>query len=287
MTLTNEVELLRGANPVPFEAARRYQGNRLVAQQIIDNSKARNQSENPKKTRRLLAPVSAFGLLAASTIVFTAFPRTPSVAAEIRAAVSNPALRSGAAHVVVTATVNEKNNDGTAELLWNGPRESYVFDQPNQLQPRVEIRLIEGEQFLRTGSNWSRSGAEAKASATVNGGGGSGVLAEANPFAPLSDSVTFEKVGADTIDGRSVDLFRATQGLKSIDDNPKGFIFGCNGAPGCETKQLELWIDGDNQIRRVRTQISGRNDGFTIRATWTADLTRLGEDILIDRPSVG
>jgi Sigma-70 region 2 len=195
-----------------------------------------------------------------------------------KAAEASSALGSGRATMLVASTLDGASNNGTVELGWSGSDESYVFNYPES-SGSFETRVVGGDVVQRISDNPWKS-IRNDASQLPESGGLAGV---AGGFGMLSKKLTFESLGNDG----ELRRFEATGGLGALDSSDGGFVFGSNGAPGARTTSLEVWIDPEGLIAKVRTTFEGAADGHVIEADAITVLRDLGQPVLIEDPLPG
>jgi hypothetical protein len=192
-----------------------------------------------------------------------------------KAANASAALGTGRATMRVNSTLNGAPNNGTVELAWDSDNESYIFDYPNS-SGSFETRVLDGRILQRLGSDPWKVVGDGTSQLPKSGG----LAAAASHFEVLANDLTFEDMGKQS----TLRHFRATGDLTSLDTSNGGFVFGTNGAPNAKTTALEVWVDEQGLIARVRTEFSGNPDGQLIEAEAVTELRDLGGTVEVSDP---
>jgi hypothetical protein len=192
-----------------------------------------------------------------------------------KAADASAALGTGRATMRVNSTLNGAPNNGTVELAWESENESYVFDYPDS-SGNFETRVLDGRVLQRLGNDPWKVVGDGTSQLSKSGG----LAAAASRFDVLANDLTFEDLGKQG----GLRHFRATGDLTSLDTSNGGFVFGTNGAPNAKTTALEVWVDEQGLIARVRTEFSGNPDGQLIEAEALTELRDLGKTIEVLDP---
>jgi hypothetical protein len=247
----------------------------LPSSAMLDRILLTEPDRRPASSFRV--PLSIGVLLAGAGGITFAFLPTPSSANAIvaKAATASAKLGSGRATMLVKSTLDGAANDGTVQLGWSGLDESYAFDYP-QSSGSFETRVVGDRVVQRLGGNpWKSIGKR-----TLQLPESGGLAGVAGGFELLTEKLTFESLGNDG----DLQHFRANGDLSPLDTSTGGFVFGTNGAPEARTTALEIWIDSEGLIAKVRTAFAGKPDGHSIEAEATTMLRDLGEPIRIEDP---
>lgn len=232
----------------------------------------------PRRRPRTLkvAVISSACFAGVAGLAFSVFPGEATATVRVsRAAQDSAKLLTGRATMTVTSTLDGVRNDGSVDLAWDADEESCLFKYPAS-SGTFETRVVDRKVLQRIAiGGWKDVGGGS--SQLPKSGGLEGVV---GAFAGLSKGLAFEEVGKE---GR-FRQYRATGDLSSLDSSDGGFVFGTDGALGAETTSLDVWVDGEGLLAKVRTTFSGNSDGHVIEAVAVTEFRDIGLPVEIDNP---